>query len=61
MKKQIKIDRFNLWIIFGFGWLVPQIILEYTPKNYHWILIPILIFVGVIITFSKFIDKWLIK
>ena len=61
MKEKIKVNKHKLWIIFGFAWLLPQIILLSTPENYHWIKIPILIFSGILIVFTNVIERWILK
>jgi len=60
-KEKIEINTLKLWIILGFAWITPQLILVYLPENYQWIKYLILIIFGYIIVSTNIIQRWLIK
>jgi len=62
MKKKITINKMNLYIFFGIAWILPQVILEYIPKQIQSTIIVILICIfSWIILFTNFLDKYLIQ
>ena len=58
MKKVIKINRINLWILIGIVWLLPQVIIFFLSEELQILKPILLIFLGLFIVFSPDIDKW---
>ena len=56
-----KINRLYLWILFGFAWLTPQIIIRFLPVNLQFVKAIILALFGFVIIFNKNVDKLLIR
>jgi hypothetical protein len=55
-----RINNFALWILFGFAWVFPQIMIIYY-SDYEWIKIPVLIIFGIFIIFTNLPNKLLLE
>ncbi|HUS50563.1 MAG TPA: hypothetical protein VMZ91_10390 [Candidatus Paceibacterota bacterium] len=56
-----KINILNVWILIGFCWIVPQIIIKYLPEGLQMLKPVILILLGFWVWFDKSFENFMLK
>ena len=56
-----QINKFRLWLFFGFVWITPQIIILKLPEKWNFIIPLLMVVFGSLIVFTNFFNKFLLE